>query len=163
MIDFNQFALSSEDLQLHQQRVARIEASIKPGMTPYKLWQYRRMESIGGSDIGTIMGVNKYSTPHQLWLEKTGRVEPWQGNDATHWGQMLEPVIASEYEKISGMKLLHCDGLQIPQIPYLIGSPDRIVVNPADETKAVAIWEGKTTRNNVATYKSDENGRTFIF
>nr|DAP84315.1 MAG TPA: Exonuclease [Caudoviricetes sp.] len=162
MIDFNQFALSSEDLQLHQQRVARIEASIKPGMTPYKLWQYRRMESIGGSDIGTIMGVNKYSTPHQLWLEKTGRVEPWQGNDATHWGQMLEPVIASEYEKISGMKLLHCDGLQIPQIPYLIGSPDRIVVNPADETKAVAIWEGKTTRNNVATDEIDEDGRAVM-
>lgn len=162
MIDFNKFALSPDDLKLHQQRVKRIEDSIKPGMTPYKLWQYRRQESLGGSDIGTLMGLNKYTTPHQLWLEKTGRVAPWGGNAATHWGQILEPVIANEYEQVSGMKLTLCDGLSIPQIPYLVGSPDRIVLNPLDKTKAVAIWEGKTTRGNTATDDIDEDGRTIM-
>ena len=162
MIDFNEFALTPDDLNLHHERVARIEASIKPGMTPYQLWQYRRQESLGGSDIGTLMGLNKYTTPHQLWLEKTGRVQPWSGNAATHWGQILEPVIAKEYEEVSGQKLVLCDGLQISQIPYLVGSPDRIVLDPADQTKAVAIWEGKTTRGNTATDDIDEDGRAIM-
>lgn len=162
MIDFNEFSLTPDDLNLHHERVARIEASIKPGMTPYQLWQYRRQESLGGSDIGTLMGLNKYTTPHQLWLEKTGRVQPWSGNAATHWGQILETVIAKEYEEVSGQKLVLCDGLQISQIPYLVGSPDRIVLDPADQTKAVAIWEGKTTRGNTATDDIDEDGRAIM-
>lgn len=31
--------------------------------------------------------------PKDLWLEKTGRAEPFDGNEATRWGDKFEPVI----------------------------------------------------------------------
>ena len=31
---------------------------------------------LGGSDISVVMGLNRYKTPLQLWLEKTQRVQP---------------------------------------------------------------------------------------
>jgi putative phage-type endonuclease len=38
-------------------------------------WLAQRGLGIGGSDMSTILGVNKYQTPYSLWLEKTGRAE----------------------------------------------------------------------------------------
>lgn len=36
-------------------------------------WLAERGKGVGGSDMSTILGVNKYQTPYSLWLEKTGR------------------------------------------------------------------------------------------
>ena len=36
----------------------------------------RKSKSIGGSDASVIMGLNPYKSPYQLWMEKTGQVEP---------------------------------------------------------------------------------------
>ena len=35
-----------------------------------------RDKFIGGSDVGTILGVNKFKSPYVLFLEKTGKLEP---------------------------------------------------------------------------------------
>lgn len=56
-----------------------------------KEWHERRLEGIGSSDIATIMGVNPYQTPYQLWQEKTGRIQSFQGNAATEHGKREEP------------------------------------------------------------------------
>ncbi|PWG60476.1 endonuclease [Bifidobacterium catulorum] len=36
-------------------------------------WLKARAEGVGGSDMATILGLNRYATPYDLWLEKTGR------------------------------------------------------------------------------------------
>lgn len=36
-------------------------------------WHKIRSNKLGGSDVGTILGFNKYKTPYELWKEKTGR------------------------------------------------------------------------------------------
>ncbi len=33
-------------------------------------WLEDRKKGIGGSDVGTILGLNKWKSPYQLWLEK---------------------------------------------------------------------------------------------
>ena len=38
-------------------------------------WLESRRHGVGGSDMGSILGLNSYKTPYALWLEKTGRVE----------------------------------------------------------------------------------------
>ncbi|EPU7208284.1 YqaJ viral recombinase family protein, partial [Listeria monocytogenes] len=35
-------------------------------------WLLTRRQGIGGSDAGIIMGLNKYKTAFELWLDKTG-------------------------------------------------------------------------------------------
>lgn len=39
-------------------------------------WLESRKKGVGGSDVSTIMGLNKYKTSYQLWMEKTGRMQP---------------------------------------------------------------------------------------
>ena len=35
----------------------------------------QRMRGLGGSDIGSILGVNKWKSPVAVWMDKTGRAE----------------------------------------------------------------------------------------
>ena len=39
-------------------------------------WHAFRALGVGGSDMSTILGLNPYSTPYDLWLEKTNRQQP---------------------------------------------------------------------------------------
>lgn len=41
-----------------------------------KEWLEIRSSGIGGSDVGTILGINKYKTDYTLFLEKTNRRAP---------------------------------------------------------------------------------------
>lgn len=49
---------------------------------------------VGGSDIPTILGINKYKTQFELAQEKVGiKKSEFQGNEYTHFGNVLEPQI----------------------------------------------------------------------
>ena len=54
-----------------------------------------RSQGIGGSDAGTLLGLNPHKTAVELWLEKTGRM-PIDNTDnpAQEWGRRLEAVVA---------------------------------------------------------------------
>lgn len=53
-----------------------------------------RQHYLGGSDIPALLGVDKYRTIVDLWLEKTGRVEPTPvDNPAADLGNRVEPVL----------------------------------------------------------------------
>lgn len=57
-------------------------------------WLKLRLNGIGGSDAGTVLGLNKYKTNLELWEEKTGRAESeFTGNEATRYGQKAEEHI----------------------------------------------------------------------
>jgi putative phage-type endonuclease len=43
-----------------------------------------RNKFIGASDVAAIMGISPFKTAYQLWLEKTGRVEPEDISDKFH-------------------------------------------------------------------------------
>lgn len=62
-------------------------------------WLEARARGIGGSDVGAIMGLNPYKTALDVWLEKTGRVEPRDltDNAAVEWGNRLEDVVAEKF------------------------------------------------------------------
>lgn len=57
-------------------------------------WLAVRKQGLGSSEIATVMGLNPYKTTHELWLEKTGQVEPpdLSNNYAIKRGQALEPL-----------------------------------------------------------------------
>ena len=60
-------------------------------------WLTERGNGIGGSDIATLLGLNPYKTVTELWLEKTGRSEPFTGNYATDRGHALEAFLVGVY------------------------------------------------------------------
>lgn len=69
-------------------------------------WLEDRRKGIGGSDVATVLGLNKYKSVYQLWLEKTGQVEVTSAqSEAAYWGNTLEEVVAEEFSKRTGKKV----------------------------------------------------------
>lgn len=61
-------------------------------------WHKLRGKGLGGSDIASVLGENKYKSKHQLWLEKTNKVKPEQiSNEAIVTGNLLEPILIDQY------------------------------------------------------------------
>lgn len=65
-------------------------------------WLELRKKSITATDIATIMGVNPYKTPYQLWQEKLGIKEPDTENDAMRRGKSLEPIALESFCRLKG-------------------------------------------------------------
>jgi len=87
---------------------------------------------IGGSEIATILGINPFCTPFQLFLEKTGRLPAFEGNENTRAGKVMEHVIGVMYAERAGVKLRRINRtLRHPKYPWLIGHIDRDVVGVA--------------------------------
>lgn len=90
-----------------------------------------RKAGIGGSDVAAILGINPYRTAMQVWLEKTGRMEPEDisNKPAVYWGNVLEPVIADEYAKRTGLELeIVPETLKHSKFPWLLGHIDRRII-----------------------------------
>lgn len=91
-----------------------------------------RKTGIGASEIGAIAGLNPFKGPLDVWARKLGLVEDDAG-EAADWGNRLEPVIAAAYAEREGVELAECGTLQAPDEPWMLATPDRIILpTPAD-------------------------------
>ncbi len=110
-------------------------------------WHKRRYRGIGGSEIASVMGLNKYQSPYELWCVKTFRTEPFSGNDMTEFGTVMEDYVAKRYAEITGYTVekdnTHYNGNNV-DAPQLVGNIDRLVTLP-DGSKR--ILECKTARD----------------
>ncbi len=68
-------------------------------MTNRENWLKERKTYVGGSDIGSIIGVNKYKTILDIYMDKRSETLDEIDNDAIYWGNTLEDVVAQEYAK----------------------------------------------------------------
>lgn len=112
-------------------------------------WLSARTKGIGGSDIGSICGINQYSSARLIYMKKTGQYDescdPYSdaAKDRMHFGHVLEPVVAAEYAKRSEKKIAlspatfcHID------YPWALANVDRFIVD--DEGIPYGILECKT-------------------
>ena len=78
-------------------------------------WERARRGGIGGSDVAAIMGISKYRSPYEVWLEKTGRVEPKDisGKQAVEWGNRLEDTVARKFAEFDYQSDRHCSKTSI--------------------------------------------------
>ena len=92
-------------------------------------WLQQRTLGIGSSEVGTILGVNPWETPYQLWRRKTGLDAPKQENDAMRWGHYLEDAIARAFEDTTGKTIIKAsagDWIAVDKDrDFLRVSPDR--------------------------------------
>lgn len=116
------------------------------------------LRGIGGSDAGTVYGVNKWKTPCQLWGEKTGRREPTElKSDAAEFGTKAEDHIRA----IFALKNKHTYKVnyqphtivQNNVNKFLLYSPDGLLEEIG--TGRRGIWECKTTEIRKAAQFKD--------
>lgn len=118
---------------------------------PRDVWEQTRKQGIGGSDAGAILGMNRYKSAYQLWLEKTGQVpaEDVSNHDAVYWGTALEPLVARRFTEETGKKVRRRGTLQDTAHPFMLANVDRWVdgENAGLEIKtanafAASDWDG---------------------
>ena len=68
-------------------------------------WLEARRHGIGGSDAGAILGLSKWKSPLDVYLDKIGSSEATPDSERMYWGRTLEDLVAAEYEKRSGNKV----------------------------------------------------------
>lgn len=123
--------------------------------TDEKEWLNERKKSVGGSEIATLFGLNKYMSRWQLWHLKAGLIEPedLSNNDAVNRGKFLEPSIAAWVAHNEDWELLENLGHAFYENPNVRGFSATIDYLAKDE-KGVFLIEIKTT--NWRTWKDYE-------
>lgn len=92
-------------------------------------WLELRNKGIGGSDIASILGVSKWKSAFQLWLEKTGQSEPedLKDNEYVYWGAKLEDLVAQRFCEVTGKSVRRRGMLADEEYPFLLANVDRMV------------------------------------
>lgn len=92
-------------------------------------WHELRASGIGGSEVGTICGLNRWESPFTLWAKKTGKIpRDTADNESMEWGRRLESVILDKFEDEHPELALHRDAgtWAHKDRPWQIANPDAI-------------------------------------
>lgn len=92
-------------------------------------WLEARRQGVGGSDASAILGINPYSSPLKVYLDKIGKGEEQETNEAMRQGTDLEQYVAERFTDETGKKVKRCNKiLQHPDYPFMLANVDRLIV-----------------------------------
>ena len=92
-------------------------------------WLEERKKTVGGSEIGAILGLNPWQSAYSLWAERTGKTKTFEGNLRTMVGSYLEDMVAKLFEEESGCKVQRTNYIYRNDLyPALHATPDRLLV-----------------------------------
>lgn len=126
-----------------------------------------RSKYIGGSDIGAILGLSKFKSPLEVWMEKTGKEVTSKDSLPLRFGIFAESFVADEYSRATGHHLLHDESAHIhPAHAFMSAHIDRFVVCNSADTLPTKILECKTanafTKSEWGQVGSDEVPMTYL-
>lgn len=110
-------------------------------------WHTERSKGIGGSEVGTILGLNPWESAYALWAKKLNKipsdiVENW----AIRFGKAFEdPILQLWQEEHPEWKVYTTGTYQDQHCEYRHANPDALAHNEA--TDEWMIIEVKTSRN----------------
>jgi len=124
-------------------------------MSQSAAWAVARAETVGGSDVATILGLNPYRKRKDFIADKCGFGLSFEGNQATRWGTVMERATEKFTHAILKMTTpIYAMG----SLPTVINgqryTPDGLGVvqlrNIRDEIKAfIAVFEFKSPARSV--------------
>jgi putative phage-type endonuclease len=111
-----------------------------------------RAKSLGGSDVGALLGLSKYRSAVDVWMEKTGKETAVRDSLPLRFGQFAEEFVASEYTLSTGLSLASHDAAVIhPEYQYMHGHIDRFVL---DGNLPLIDGDGKITASRILECKT---------
>lgn len=125
-------------------------------------WLELRREGIGGSDAGTVMGVNPYSTLRDLYYDKIGcsTANEEDGWVAKEYGHLLEDLVARVFAKKTGFTVWQDNAMYAhPEYPFMLANLDRMT---RDMTGVECGLECKTGNPNTR-FRWDNNKVPFWY
>jgi len=108
----------------------------------YEEWLDCRRLGIGGSDASIVCGINKYKSPIELFMEKTGQMPYQEAGEAAYWGTQLESLVRSEFTKRTGIEVITVNQiLQSESHGFMLANVDGLCQHPI---YGDCIFEAKT-------------------
>ena len=128
------------------------------GLSREEWLKYRKL-GIGGSDVASLLGISKWKSEIELWLDKTNQTnELPEENEAMQWGNIMEPVIRNHFAEVTGKPVVEVKAmLQHPEYPYMLADVDGLTVddsgNPAIlEIKTASEYKRSEWEDDIPTY-----------
>ena len=104
-----------------------------------------RNKYIGGSDIGAILGLSRFRSPLEVWMEKTGKEVKKLDSLPLRFGSFAEEFVASEYARSTGFLLIHDESTYVhPEHSFMSAHMDRFVLEDSSSSSPTRILECKT-------------------
>lgn len=92
-------------------------------------WLRLRKTGIGGSDAGALCGLNPYSSPMQLFYDKTTDKIEETDSEAVRIGHDLEDYVAKRFTEATGLKVRRSNYMyRSAEHPFMIADVDRLVI-----------------------------------
>lgn len=95
-------------------------------------WLNLRLNSIGGSDCGTILGMNPYESQLSLYSIKVGDIEPEDISEKmpVKFGNYLEDFVAECFVDETGKKVRNHNFMMYhPDYPFISANVDKVLVS----------------------------------
>lgn len=117
-------------------------------------WLRYRQSGIGSSEVATILGLNPWETPYQLWRQKKGLDAPKEENFAMRAGHYLEDAVSRFWHDETGRDIIKRSAMDWLAVntdkPYMRVSPDRTYwLTESRKPHDKGILECKTTQMRV--------------
>jgi len=108
-------------------------------------WLAARTGGIGGSDVGAIVGLNRYTSPTKLFYQKLGIIPGDEMNAAMEWGNRLETPVREKFaDEHPELLVTAGPGLVChPDRPWQMATVDGLI-RDADGSGPARIFEAKT-------------------
>jgi len=119
-----------------------LQENNKPGCIGYGIkqgsdeWKEKKTYTIGGSEIATLIGRNKYQNICNLILSKIG-ISKFTGNNATRWGNLFEPIIAGYVESKLDCQMVGSDLFLKGAVDHQTYSPDGLGIISIENNQLV--------------------------
>ncbi len=118
-------------------------------------WLEYRKYGIGSSEVASILGLNPWQSPYQLWRQKKGLDAPKEETFAMKAGHYLEDAVSMFWSDATGREVIKSSSgdwiIVNNERPYLRASPDRTfwLSGARKNNQNKGILECKTTQMNV--------------
>lgn len=114
-------------------------------------WFNQRKNKLTSSDIATVLGINPYKKPYELFFEKCGIKKKYEGNEATLHGQKYEDEALDKYNLLMGkkthtygmisyndLKEIRTETLEY-DLEFLGGSPDGVAEDISNKEELILL------------------------
>lgn len=116
-------------------------------------WHLAKRDTIGGSTIATIMGLNPYSSIRNVIMQKVG-LEKFGGDIKTRWGNLFEDVIKEYMEGVYGAKIYGENIYYADPGSPVAYSPDGMCVRKFGREERICLLEFKCPYSRIPSKKT---------
>lgn len=115
-----------------------------------------RRNFVGGSEIASVIGCSPWASPAKTFCIKKQLIKKEPANEACYWGNVMEPILRSEFSKRTGYP--------VKEIPYVLQATDPRFSFLIADLDGVTTENGKTgvieckTANSYAAQEEWKNG-----